>query len=227
VHPDSSFVQLVSAMYSVPSSGAPGAWLQSAISQHEGRVRALFAAPPEAADNPAGFDAYVDMLARTLDRAGLELVRETCTTIRVNGQPASGPNINTRLAAPPEEHIWVCEARPVQPSPTLAAGRRNADHVFAALEARCPGLYRPAGVQTEGDGRIWTRTYTMHDALIVTVNQIDGTVQQRLFGQAAKEQLASLESWKEDIAGYDCHLPFGGMRGSHTLKYVRFKTPGQ
>src|SRR5690606_33751793 len=55
VHPDSSFVQLVSAMYSVPSSGAPGAWLQSAISQHEGRVRALFAAPPEAADNPAGF----------------------------------------------------------------------------------------------------------------------------------------------------------------------------
>lgn len=227
VHPGSSFVQLVGAFYSVPSDGVTGEWLQAAIARHDGRIRALFSAPREASGNVEGFAAYTRMLSRTLDRAGLAMDGNDCVTVAVNGQPAAGPNFNRRLKPPAREHLWACVARPVAPSLELAAARREADEVFAALEARCPGLYRPAGVQTEGDGRVWSRTYTMHDALVVTINQTDGTVEQQLFGQAPREQVAALGSWRDDIARYDCHLPFGGVRGSHTLKYVRFKTPGQ
>lgn len=222
VHPDSVFVQLVGATYSVPSTGYPGTWLQEAIASHPGRIRAVFAAPPDVRDSPAAFAAYIDMLSRTLDRAGLSVDASACETIRVNGQAAAGPNFNPRLAKPARESLWTCAARPVEPDQGIAARREAADAVFATLEARCPRLYRPAGVQTEGDGRIWTRVYPMHDALIVTVNQIDGTVVQRLFGQSARQNLASLDSLEADIARYDCGLPLGGIRGAPTLSHINF-----
>lgn len=227
VHPDSVFVQLVGATYSVPGDGATGAWVREAIARHPGRIRAVFAAPPEVKDHAAGFAAYIDMLGRTLDRIGLAVDASDCERIPVNGQPAAGPNFNKRLARPAKENLWTCGAHAITPSPRMAMDRARADRTFADLEARCPKLYRPAGVQTEGDGRIWTRVYPMHDALIVTVNQGDGVVSQRLFGQGARQQVGALGTWAADVARYDCSLPLGGIRGAPSLAHLNFKKPAK
>lgn len=227
VHPESAFVQLVGATYSVPSGGIAGEWVQDQIRSFPGGVRAVFAAPLGMDEGGAGFDAYVAMLGRTLDRANLAIDPGNCETVEVNGQAAAGPNINGSLSEAPAESLWICEAIPTTPSPQLAAARSRADHIFESLEGRCPDLYRPAGMQTEGDGRIWTRVYPMHDALIVTVNQIDGLVLQRLFGQSARQHVGSLGSWEADLRDYDCSLPMGGIRGAPSLKHVGLRKPGK
>lgn len=223
VHPDSSFVQLIGATYSVPSDGVVGEWVQRAIDDHAGRVQAVFAAPPEAQADRERFAAYVGMLSRTLDRVGLSIDDSHCESIAVNGQPPSGPNLNRHLSKPPKEHLWVCAANRAEISTELGEKRKRVDEVFAQLESRCPDLYRPAGVQTEGDGNIWTRVYAMHDAVIVTVNHRDGSVTHRLFGQSAGEHIGSLASWPTDLAKHGCAMPFDGVRGSASLRHINFK----
>lgn len=224
VHPDSMFVQLIGATYSVPSDGITGEWVQRAIDEAPGRILAVIAAPPEAKADRERFSVYIAMLSRTLDRVGLSIDDSRCESIVVNGQAPSGPNINRKLAKPPKEHLWVCAAHRTERSTEIDEKRRRADQVFAQLEARCPALYRPSGIQTEGDGNIWTRVYPMHDALVVTVNQIDGSVTQRLFGQSGREPIGSLDTWATDLSGHTCTMPFEGVRGSASLRHINFKT---
>jgi hypothetical protein len=158
-----------------------------------------------------------------VDRLGLRIDSTRCERLEFNrfdtAVPVPGVHGTAASAGSTERarHVLACAAVPKPAGdPELQAQRARASAVLEALERRCPKIFQPAGVQTEGARGLWSRSYGRYD-LFALVDFDGSNVRLRQEFQVTPAVIGDLATWEADLARYDCRLPHNGARGVDTL----------
>ena len=224
VHPDSPFVNPI-GLLSLANDGPGWARFVALRERWQGRTRVLVqASAGTVAEQTEGPLRVVDEMA---DRLGLRIDTTRCERMEFNrfDAAAQAPGVLTDPASAGStrraRHVLACVALPKPVGdPELQAQRARAAAVLDALERRCPKIYQPAGVPTEGARGLWSRSYGRYD-LFALVDFDGGNVRVRQEFQVAPMLVGDLATWEADLARHDCRLPHSGLRGIETLRSER------
>lgn len=221
VHPDSAFVNPI-GLVSIPTDGPGWPKFLALLTAYEGRTRVNFR---YFGANPSGSE-YADItpisksIATMVDRLGLVIDPQRCAMMTFGA--AEGlviPYLWSREEPSPDHlrRIVSCPAkRSPTPSSALHSQREVATAVMNALEARCPSVFSPAGVQLEFSGTTWLRYYGKFD-LYARLEFETGGIVYSMERQGPSARIGNIRTWQQDIAAMPCALPFGGKRGIELL----------
>ena len=211
LHSESVFVNLRGA-YSLPSEGSVYRRIETLIEKYGGRTQVLFSIPELEGLQPDG-KVFVSRHSAILDRVGLRLLPEDCSTILVDEQAPLENRFNEELAAPSRVAIMSCKAVVTPRDPRLAELRHRAVQIMDAFEARCPDLFVPSRPQIEGVGQGWVRKYFNHDSIALSVQFNRDMIFYGLSGQTSPTLIGKASEWRRVVAQFRCELPGKGKRG--------------
>ncbi len=163
LHRDSRFVN-VTGLYVVNPSGAGAQRVRDFLQRHEGRLRMLSnyaspKSPKQSVASPVIFSSMEQQLAPwglTINKADCEYIVNDSALTNTYGQTAGG--------------IVSCAiVRSGKSTTVMDAERRVSDLAFDYLERTCPKLFRPAGVFSTKEGRMWKRRYFDTDIVLYTL----------------------------------------------------------
>lgn len=210
LHPRSAFMHLNNGHYPIPSEGPASIPLWRLIHQSKGRIKVVIDRPIELKGVTISDEQVIRSADLTLDRVGLKMDDADCNDVAINADMPVGFQLNHRLPMRRMASLLVCSG--VVAEPRLAVERARAAAIFDAFEARCPDIFQPARPQIENAGGVWFRSYAKLDSLNVFI--VDGgEIMYSLSGQFRGIKIGNVASWQEDVARFDCRLPYDGKRG--------------
>lgn len=211
LHPNSVFVNVRGA-YSIPGSGKSGEKLQALISRYQNRTQVVFMIP-----KVKGYDPNVEATKQQsnglIDRLGLRLQWNRCSTIGIDNQRGLDTRFNRRLDPTVKFELLSCSAVKATPNPVYATYRVRAIQIMDAFEAKCPKLFLPSKPQIEGQGTGWVRKYFNHDSIGLVVSFDKDMLFYGLSGQTSPTYIGKASEWKQVVAGFRCEVPGKGKRG--------------
>lgn len=202
-------------LISIPSEGPASDKLQRLLTRYPEDTYVIFRVEgdPGSDIEKATFDRYSNLV----DRIGLSLEGGSCGVARFNQSEVLTFWANEFLPKPPVRMVAYCKARMSDSSESLRSDRSRATEILEAYESKCPGVFSPRFVETEGHGLVWSRLYGKHD-LVLAVNFSSDDIYYYMARQAVDTLIGSVSTWEADVKTFRCGLPQRGDRGVRVLE---------